>query len=251
MPPCPMGTFLYTIRPGDTLWLIAQRYHTTIYAIAAVNPGVDLNNLYVGQVICIRPEYGYYPPSLYPAPMGISKAEADLKNYLRMLWEQHVVWTRLTILSIVFGLPDVDLVTNRLLRNPKDFESALKPLYGDKVASRFADLFKSHLVIAAQLVKAAKAGDNKAAADAEKSWYANADEIAAFLGSINPFWSEKDWKTMLHEHLALTKTEAVDILTKNYAEGISIFDKIEKQALGMADVMTYGIVKQFPNKFIE
>jgi hypothetical protein len=219
-------------------------------AIAAVNPGVDLNNLYTGQVICIRPKYGYCPLSFYPACMEISKAEADLKNYLRMLWEQHVVWTRLTILSIAFDLPDVDLVTNRLLRNPKDFESALKPLYGDKIASRFADLFRSHLVIAAQLVKAAKAGDNKAAADAEKSWYANADEIAAFLGSINPYWSEEDWKTMLHEHLALTKSEAVDILTKNYEEGISIFDKIEKQALEMADVMTYGIVKQFPNKFI-
>src|SRR5689334_12914009 len=134
---------------------------------------------------------------------------------MRLLWEQHVVWTRLTILSIVFGLPDVDLVTNRLLRNPKDFESALKPFYGDKIASEFADLFKSHLVIAAQLVKAAKAGDNKAAANAEKNWYANADEIAAFLGRINPFWSEKDWKTMLHEHLALTKSEAVAMLTKN------------------------------------
>ena len=250
MPPCPMGTFSYAIRPGDTLWLIAQRYHTTVYAIAAVNPGVDLNKLYVGQVICIRLEYGYYPPSPYHAPMGIGKAEANLKNHLRMLWEQHVVWTRLTILSMVFGLPDVDLVTNRLLRNPKDFESALKPLYGEKVASKFADLFKSHLVIAAQLVKAAKAGDNKGAADAEKRWYANADEIAAFLGSINPYWSEKAWKTMLHEHLALTKSEVVDMLTKNYAKGISTFDEIEKQALEMADMMTYGIVKQFPNKFI-
>jgi len=250
MPPCPIGTFLYSIRPGDTLWLIAQRYRTTMYAIAALNPGVNPNNLYIGQIICIRPEYVHYPPGSHPAPVGIPKAEADLKNYLRMLWEQHVVWTRLTILSMVFGLPDVDLVTDRLLRNPKDFESALKPLYGDKAASKFADLFKSHLVIAAQLVKAAKSGDTKAAADAEKNWYANADEIAAFLGSINPYWSENNWRTMLHTHLALTKSEAVDMLTKNYAGGISTFDEIEKQALEMADMMTYGIVKQFSNKFI-
>jgi LysM repeat protein len=251
MPPCPMGTFPYTIRPNDTLWLIAQRYHTTIYEIAAVNPGVDLNNLYVGQAICIRHVYGNYYSNFYPAPMGISKAEADLKNYLRMLWEQHVVWTRLAIISTVFGLPDAEVVTGRLLRNPKDFEAALKPVYGDKIASKFADLLESHLVIAAQLVKAAKAGDNKAATDAEKRWYANADEIAAFLGSINPYWSEKDWKEMLHEHLALTKLEAVDMLTKKYEEGISTFDKIEKQALDMADMMVYGIVKQFPDKFIK
>ena len=85
-----------------------------------------------------------------------------------MLWEQHVVWTRLTIISIVFSLPDVDLLTNRLLRNPKDFEALLRPLYGDRVASWFADLFTSHLVIAAELVNAAKAGDTRAAMGSRK-----------------------------------------------------------------------------------
>jgi hypothetical protein len=167
-----------------------------------------------------------------------------------MLWEQHVVWTRLTILSIVFGLPDVDLVTNRLLQNPKDFEALLKPLYGEEAAAKFADLFTSHLVIAAELVKAAKAGDNTAAADAEKRWYANADEIAAFLASINPYWSEESWKKMLYDHLAMTKNEAVYMLTGKYAEGIAIFDQIEQQALGMADMMTNGIINQFPDIFI-
>lgn len=261
MPPCPIGTFLYTIMPGDTLWQIAWRYNTSIHAIAAANPGVDLNNLYIGQTICIPFKYGYYPygyhhygnqsHGFYPASMGISNAQLELNNHLRMLWEQHVVWTRLTILSMVFNLPDVDLVTGRLLRNPGDFESALRPLYGDKTASRFAELLKNHLVIAAELVRAAKAGNNKQAADAERRWYANADEIAAFLGSINPYWSEEEWKEMLHEHLALTKSEAVSIITKNYSESISLFDKIERQALEMADVMINGIVRQFPDKFMQ
>lgn len=251
MPLCPTGTFLYTIRPYDTLWLIAQQYQTTIHAIATVNPGIDINNLYVGQEICVPGEFEYYTPSSYPAPMVISTAEAELNNYMRMLWEQHVFWTRLTILSMVFDLPDVDLVTNRLLQNPNDFASLLKPLYGDAVATKFANLFTSHLAIAGELVKAAKAGDNTQVADAEKRWYANADEIAAFLASINPYWSQDNWKSMLHEHLALTKTEAVDMLTKNYSDGISTFDKIEQQALEMADVMTNGIVNQFPDLFLD
>jgi hypothetical protein len=179
----------------------------------------------------------------------INQAQLDLSNYLRLLWEQHVVWTRLTIVSMVFDLPDVDFVTNRLLRNPKDFEMLLSPLYGERIASAFADLFTSHLVIAAQLVQAAKAGDTEAAEDAEKSWYANADEIAAFLGSINPYWSVQEWKTMLYEHLAMTKSEAVYILTGQYEESIDIFDRIEALALRMADVMTQGIIGQFPYRF--
>lgn len=196
----------------------------------------------------IYSRYGGYGQSYYHAPTKITKSETDLTNALRMLWEQHIAWTRMTIISMIAGLPDVDLVTGRLLQNPIDFEKVLRPLYGDKISSNFSDLFRSHLVIAAELVKAAKAGNNEAAENAEKRWYANADEIADFLGRINPYWSQDDWKTMLHEHLALTKSEAVDILTGNYSEGIKVYDEIEKQALKMADVMAEGIVKQFPDK---
>lgn len=51
-PPCPNG-FLYQIRPGDTLWAIAQRYGTTVSAIQAANPGLDPSSLRVAQLICI------------------------------------------------------------------------------------------------------------------------------------------------------------------------------------------------------
>ncbi len=182
-------------------------------------------------------------------PECISKTQQTLSNRMRLLWEQHVYWTRLFILSIAFGLPDVEFVTNRLLRNPKDFEAALKPFYGGNIAAKFAELFTSHLTIAAELVMAAKAGDNAAAADAERRWYANADEIAAFLSSINPYWSAQEWRKMLYDHLAMTKTEAVDILTQKYEDSINTFDRIEQQALMMADVMTQGLVKQFPQQF--
>lgn len=199
--------------------------------------------------------YNYsFPPCPYfnyrfAAPLTITKPHFDLSNTLRMLWEQHSVWTRMTIMSIVFDLPDEKYVTNRLLINPSDFGSILETLYGNKVASQFTDLLKSHLVIAAQLVKAAKAGDNQKANTLERQWYDNADELAKLLGSINPNWSEDTWKMMLHRHLQLVKSEAVSMLTKKYDQGVKVYDEIEKQALGMADEMTRGIIMQFPEKF--
>ncbi|MFL0197747.1 acetylglutamate kinase [Clostridium sp. WILCCON 0269] len=238
---CPIRKFFCTIQPYNR-GLPTKRYPSNIYPITTVNPGSNFN--------CLYSRYGDYNESYSTIPTKITKSEVDLINTLRMLWEQHIVWTRITIISILAGLPDVNLVTQRLLRNPVDFEKALKPFYGDRIASQFRDLLKSHLIIAAELVKAAKAGNNQAAANAEKRWYANADEIANFLGRINPYWSQGDWQTMLHEHLKLTKSEAVDILTGNYAEGIKLYDEIEKQALKMADVMAKGIIKQFPRKFI-
>lgn len=125
----------------------------------------------------------------------------------------------------------------------------MKPFYGENIAAVFAELFTRHLTIAAELVNAARAGDSAAVADAERRWYANADEIAAFLSNINPYWSVQEWQKMLYNHLAMTKAEAVAILTQKYEDSINIFGNIEQEALMMADAMTRGLTRQFPQNF--
>lgn len=233
----PLGTTSHTIRKSDTLWSIAKMYGTTVEVIVSANPGINPQNLPVGRVIVIRPG------------CVTTSEEVRLRNTIRLLWEQHVEWTRMTIISIAADLADEALVTGRLLRNPSDSEMVLRLLYGNEKAARFRSLLREHLVIASELVKAAKAGDSKAAADAERRWYANADEIAAFMNEINPFWSREAFTKMLHTHLALTKSEAVARLSKDYARDIAIYDEIEMQALEMADAMVEGILKQFPDRF--
>ncbi|UVI33094.1 acetylglutamate kinase [Paenibacillus spongiae] len=172
-----------------------------------------------------------------------------LNQAFRMLWEQHVAWTRMLIISIAEGLQDESAVTERLLQNPSDMAAVFRHYYGDQIASRFNQLMREHLLLADQLVKAAKAGDEQAAADAEKKWYANADEIAAFLASINPYYSESALRNMLYDHLRMTKEEAVLRISKKYPSDIEKYNQIEKQALEMADAFTDGIVKQFPAMF--
>lgn len=245
---CPPGSYLYRVQSGDTLWRISQRFHTTVEEIAMTNPALDVNRIYRGQVICI-PNYNCQMPTQQDTKC-IGPKKLALHDQMRLLWEQHIYWTRMVILSIVFGLPDEEYVTKRLLRNPKDFEEALKIFYDADIAEKFAELFTDHLVIAAELVKAAKAGDHAAAANAENRWYANADQITGFLGSINPYWQAQKWQEMLYDHLAMTKSEAVNILEGKYEDSIRIFEKIEKEALMMADVMSQGLMKQFPCLFV-
>ena len=179
----------------------------------------------------------------------ISKNENFLKGYMRSFWEQHVAWTRLAIISIVFHLPDVNVTVKRLLQNATHMGLSLEPFYGEDAVKKYSALIKDHLVIAADLVKAAKAGDQNAAVAIEKKWYANGDEIVAFLTSINPHIQKEEFTQMFYEHLALTKAEALAFLNKDYEAGVKLYDKVEKEALEMSDMITNAIVKQFPQVF--
>lgn len=179
----------------------------------------------------------------------ITPSQEDLKLNLRELWAEHVIWTRLFIMSVADNTTDKTVVTQRLLKNYDDMADAMKPYYGNDNGTKFGDLIEEHLLIAASLVEAAKAGNNTAASEAEKKWYENADEIAAFENGINPNWDKAAITTMWHDHLRLTKDEAVARLTKNYSADIAAFDQIETLANTMADSMADGIVKQFPDKF--
>ncbi len=200
------------------------------------------------------PVYGYYSSYGHYAPRQDwqcmwTPSKVELNRSLRSLWEQHIFWTRLTVNSIVDGLADTEATMARLLRNPKDFAAVLEQVYGAAAASRFEKLLTEHLTIAAELVTALRNNQAQAAEDAKKRWYENADAIAVFLASINPFWSEAEWQHMMHEHLDLLSQEVAYRLNRDYDKNVAISDEIQKQALMMADTMTNGIIRQFSGSF--
>lgn len=174
--------------------------------------------------------------------------KVQLLNHLRKLWSQHVYWTRFFIISTAEELSDLKPVTNRLLQNPKDFSEVFKKFYGVKKAEIFKKLFTEHLLIAADLVNAAKNGDTAKADEARKKWYKNADEISEFLSDINLHWSKIKWQKMMYNHLEMTEKEAALRLRKDFVHDIDVFDMIEKEALEMADYMFNGMTKQFCTK---
>jgi hypothetical protein len=180
----------------------------------------------------------------------ITKAELVLRNEMRRLWEDHVMWTRLAIISLTTDSPDTEATVGRLLANQTDIGNAIKPFYGTAAGEELTRLLRGHILIAADLIAAAKAGDDAALAEAQAAWQANADEIAEFLHAANPRqWPLADLNAMLADHLTLTTQEAVARLQGDWAADVAAYDAIHVQALHMADMLSVGIVKQFPRRF--
>lgn len=179
----------------------------------------------------------------------VSKPAAELNNNMRKLWEDHVTWTRNVILCIVDQLPGTDQAVKRLLQNQVDIGNAIKPYYGEAAGNSLSELLKAHINISADVVKAAKAGNTTALDEANKRWYANADEISAFLSKANPNWKLTDMKMMMNDHLKLTTDEAVQRIKKDYDADVAAYNKVHDEILKMSDMLADGIIKQFPGKF--
>jgi hypothetical protein len=187
-------------------------------------------------------------PQITPA-VAASMSAAELKLDMRKLWEDHITYTRNYIISALGNLPDAKSVAKRLLKNQDEIGQAIVPYYGDEAGKKLASLLKDHILIAADVVKAAKSGNQDHLKAEQKKWTQNADNIAAFLSKANPNWSEKDLKEMLHEHLALTTNEVVGRLKKDWTSDIAAYGKGHAHILKLADALADGIAKQFPNKF--
>lgn len=169
---------------------------------------------------------------------------------MRKLWEDHIIWTRVFIISAVGDLPDKAAATDRLLQNQVDIGNAIKPYYGDEAGSKLTALLKEHITTAAEVVAAAKANDPAKLADANKRWSANADQIADLLSGANPRnWPQAEMRSMMHDHLKLTTDEALARLHGDWGADVRAYDAVHDQILRMADMLTIGIIKQFPNKF--
>lgn len=179
-----------------------------------------------------------------------SPKERAFQDAMRKLWEDHIIWTRVFIISAVADLPDKEAATNRLLQNQADIGNAIKPYYGDAAGNQLTTLLKEHITTAAEIVTAAKAGDKAKQDDATKRWFTNADQIADFLSKANPKeWPQAEMRKMMRDHLNLTTEEVVARLQSNWAADIAAYDKVHEQILHMADMLTAGIVKQHSAKF--
>jgi hypothetical protein len=187
----------------------------------------------------------------------ISRSALAFHDSMRKLWEDHITWTRNVIISFEVNepdpsvvLPDLNAALGRLLRNQADIGNAIKPYYGVSAGNQLTELLREHILIAGEILQAAKTGNAAALADAQKRWYENAHEIAVFLNAANPRnWPLAEMDRMLKDHLDATTQEVLARLNENWEADVDAYDAVHEQALAMADMLSSGIIAQFPRRF--
>lgn len=179
----------------------------------------------------------------------INQPTLELKSNMRKLWEDHVMWTRNVIFCLIDNLPGTEQAVKRLLQNQVDIGNAFKLYYGKDAGDKLTDLLYPHIIISAEVIVAAKNGNKAALELANKAWHANADEISVYFNEINPNWKLEDMKMMMKIHLDLATDEVTQRIKKDYDADVLAFDKAHKEILMMADMLSDGIIKQFPEKF--
>lgn len=166
----------------------------------------------------------------------------NLKERMRLVWLQHVYWTRLLLISIAERLDDQADTTARLLQNPEDIANIFARYFPRQCVNEVERLLTEHLQIGAELITALRDG-SKNADELDKSWYINAEKMAKAFNCMNPCYDYCEFKDMLFTHLDLTKKEVAARLAKKYKKDIEAFAEVEKEAICMADMLTCGIMK--------
>lgn len=229
-------TAVHTVKEGDSLYMIARMHHMSLEEIMAMNPGMDPYNLKVGTeiVICDDAE---------DMEHFMQMDANDLNNRMRLLWEQHIYWTRMLLISIAGDLNDINAVKDRLMRNPLDMANLFAEFVSNEEANRLEMLLRQHLQIGGDLMVALKNQNRPLAEQLNRQWYMNADEIALALANMNSNYDKEQIRQMLNRHLEMLARIIVERLAGNYQADIDVFDVMEMEILKLADYLAAGLKK--------
>jgi len=175
---------------------------------------------------------------------------AAFHDAMRELWEDHGAWTRMAITGFADDSPDLPVTEARLLENQTEIGNAVKPYYGRAAGGDLTKLLKQHIQSAVGVLVAAKSGSKSKLAAAEAAFFANGNRIAAFLHAANPRnWSLTAMRKMMKIHLDQVIAMGADELTGHYAASAAEWNPYRDHLLEMADMLSSGIISQFPARF--
>ena len=162
---------------------------------------------------------------------------------IRMFWFELNHWIRAFMLSRYVGIGDEDEVYARLKQVPADLINNLNQFFGETPGANELQLeLNEYIGLIDSLITAQKEGDTDQVDRIVRLLYQNADDKAASVSSINPYWDQAVWKNRLYSNLRSTIDESRMFLTEDYARTMDIYSALLDQAESTGDYFTEGLV---------
>jgi hypothetical protein len=179
----------------------------------------------------------------------ITQSESQLRLALRDAWDVHARWTRSYVVSSLAGLPDSARAKARLLEGANDVADAMKPYFFGTTMPALANVLKHNVLLTGRAVAAAQGGDSVAITTARSNWSAGTDSLVQFLARTNPNWPESKLGAPLQRYQDQTWRQILALTRQDWMADVAACDQAHIEALAIADLLTAGLVKQFPDRF--
>ena len=181
----------------------------------------------------------------HPDPINAN----ELRVTMRKLWVSNAIWMREYIVNTIEADMSLDAATKRLAKSQDDIGRAFAPFYGAETGSKVTTLLRQHTSLVREMIEASMAKNTAKLTEADKRWRANADSISTLLSSVNPTnWPMATIQPVLVGGMNLTIAETNARLKRDYNADVEAFDTILAHSLNLADILSDGLIKQFPNK---
>ena len=157
-----------------------------------------------------------------------------------MLWRDLVMWSRMYLISRIAGIGTAEDAFNRIYRVPTEFGNVIRLVFGDQAAETIIQQLSATVMLYKELVEAMVTGKGDAANTIAQQLYKSADERAAYMASINPFWDETQWRNLIYTFYTFSFQEIVSILN-NDPKNVDLFDRFLSHADVMGDYFAQGL----------
>lgn len=171
----------------------------------------------------------------------LTYAQMNMIFNARIFWRRFTTWNRVYIISRYVGIGTAEEAFSHLYLETSGFGDMLQIVYERESSYRLSRLVNLFTFIFRDLVSSHIQGNLEAVRQNVDRLYKNADDMAAFLASINPFLDEAEWKSMLHAYAKATIEEANSFITGNYSKDLELFQQLTEISNQMGDSLAEGL----------
>lgn len=272
---------VHTIEQGDSLYRLARQYDTTVTELILGNPGANPYNLQVGMKlqICPGPDYdgplpntpgvvipilpgnpnrpgsgapsmpGTSMPGMQGMPGGNEETPSEqenavenLRNDMRMAWMNLIFWTRMYLMSVDADGKDRQEVGERALQAADEITDVFANHLPIAATRQLRNLLARHMELTEELIRTQKSGNMENYDALIKDWYGNANQIAALIGEVNPYFGGRETRNMLLNYLDMTRESIEQQFNGEYGASIDTFRDLQNHVLEMADFFARGLL---------